>query len=173
MTPSHKTTEEGWRKGYLSGLTQQVRAKSSNKSWEYTESIVGWGKCLMLWSSSIWAEEKRREPRADLEMSCLCQMSWGEDVLGVVEQPIPTPQVQLDAEAGSNQAEGMHFQLFTFCCSRQMLLTFSGMGIACTPGRKLLKHQSNFKPGMDNRICPSTRGLTSFEISGPGSSLKH
>lgn len=46
--------------------------------------------------------EQESEPWAELEMS-------SGDVLAVVEQPILAPQAQMDAKAGSNQAEGMCF----------------------------------------------------------------
>ena len=45
-----------------------------------------------------------------------------------------------------------------------MLLTSSDVGFCCAQGRQLLKRRSNFQPGMDNRICPSTHGLTYFVL---------
>jgi len=76
-----------------------------------TENLqrASWGEGSASCSEMEVTEQKRREPRTDLEMSCPYQTSQGEDVLRVVEQPIPTPQAQIDAEAGSSQAEGMHF----------------------------------------------------------------
>lgn len=74
MTPSHRTTEEGRRKG---DACLDSPSRLEQKAVLKTENVQGvsWAEGDALCSEVEVSEQKRREPRADLEMSCPCQTS--------------------------------------------------------------------------------------------------
>lgn len=92
-----------------------------------------------------------------MEMSCPCQMSQGEDVLGLLSSLSQNHKHRWMQKEGASRQKGC---TFSFLC--QVLLTFSGTRIGCAQAKKLLKHWSNFKPGMDNHVCSSNHNLTYF-----------
>lgn len=106
-----------------------------------------------------WKYLSRREGSPGLTWKCPVHVRCPEVKisLGLLSSPSQHPKRRWMQKQAAARQRGCAFSF-----SHQMLLTFSGTGIGCAQGRKLLKHWSNFKPGMDNHICPATWGLTLF-----------
>lgn len=132
----------------------QAKAEIRNKNWKYTESSVVWGKYLMPWNGSIWAEGG---PGLILKCPVHVRCPKVKMSLGLLSSPSQNLKRRRMQKQGATRQRGC---TFSFSC--QMLLTFSGTGTGCAQAKKLLKHWSNFKPGMDNHICPSNHSLTYF-----------
>lgn len=139
----------------LHGLPQKVRTKRRNENWEHIESIIGWEKCLMLWTRNSWAGES-----PGLTWRCPQEMS-----LQLLSSPSEYHRLRWTQKQGATRQRGCAFRrwAFNFLPSlfhiRHSNTDFrysnrlSGTGIGGAQGRKLLKHRSNFKALMDNHIC--------------------